>query len=224
MPDGEQQINLESWLKQHPKISEEDYRFWIRYGLSQLRIPLTGIKGYLSLIVSGEIPKPDKKLLTGLLTETERVMYQVGVLTDFSKKYEDQKKGDEGRRQNKSIKIVMFEDDKFLSDMYRIYLEKAGFQVVCFEHPQKNLVEVIIREKPDLISMGVIMPQMDGFKAAEILKDNDQTKSIPLVFLTNMGAPEDIEKGLSLGAKDYIVRANVQPEEVVNKFKKILGK
>jgi len=223
MPSDEQQMNLELWLKQHPEISEEDYRFWIRYGLSQLRMPLTGIKGYLSLIVSGEIPKPDKKLLNGLLTETERVMVQVNKLTDFSKKYENQKRGAEKHPHNKSKRIIMFEDDNFLMDMYKQKFKKAGFILIHFEHPPDNIVQIILDQKPDLICMSVIMPKCDGFTAAEKIKSDERTKDIPLVFLTTCGLREDIKKGLSLGAVDYFVKSKYPPSKVIRKLTKIIN-
>jgi two-component system, cell cycle response regulator len=124
---------------------------------------------------------------------------------------------------NRPPKIVMFEDDTMLLEMYGAKLAQEGFKIKLFEYPSEDVVEVVNKEKPDLISMGVIMPQMDGFKATELLKADERTKDIPLIFLTNLSQNKDIEKGMNLGANDYIVKANHTPTEVVQIFRKLLG-
>ena len=124
----------------------------------------------------------------------------------------------------KKPKVVMFEDDSMLSDMYKIKFSRSEFEVKVFEYPPKNIVDVIANENPDIISMGVIMPHMDGFQATMLLKKDPRTKDIPLVFLTNLGQADDVKKGLSLGAADYLIKAHLTPDEVVEKYQKILQK
>jgi CheY-like chemotaxis protein len=125
--------------------------------------------------------------------------------------------------QEKKPKIVMFEDDSMLSGMFKLNFERGGFEVKAFAHPPENLVEVVAEEAPDLIFMNIIMPKMDGFQATKLLKSDARTKDIPLTFATNLEQREDIQKGLDLGAIEYIVYSQTAPQEIVDLYKKILA-
>ena len=122
----------------------------------------------------------------------------------------------------KRPKILMFESDPFLRNIYGKKFVKAGFKVKQFVD-YKGVIEKVIKEKPDIISCDIVVPgDINGFQAVELLKNNEATKDIPVVILTNMGQKEEIEKGLSLGAVDYLVKAKVVPKEIPKKFKEYL--
>jgi CheY-like chemotaxis protein len=121
-------------------------------------------------------------------------------------------------------KILIFEDDKMLAEMYSAKLKEKGLKYKCFDCPPDNVIDVVSKERPDLISMGVVMPNMDGFQATELLKSDDKTKDIPLVFLTNLGQDVDKKRGLDLGAVEYIVKAKHTPTEVIEIFEKEIYK
>ncbi|MFA6587584.1 MAG: response regulator [Patescibacteria group bacterium] len=123
-----------------------------------------------------------------------------------------------------NFKIMMFEDDLFMQGMYELKYQAHGITVVAFEYPPVNVADVVAKEKPDVISMGVIMPHMDGFEAAAILHKDPRTKAIPLFFFTNMGRKKDIEKGVSLGAVDYIIKTNCPPQAVLERVVTIVQK
>ena len=109
--------------------------------------------------------------------------------------------------------------------MYGIKLRNAGLEVKGFIHPPstaKKLIRQVLYENPNLIIMSVIMPIMDGFKAAEILKKDDRTKNYPIMFLTNNAGDDLRERAKKLGAIDYIIKANYIPSEVVEKIKGFL--
>lgn len=121
------------------------------------------------------------------------------------------------------LKILIADDDPMISVMYKTKLESEDYEIVT----AANGVEAKEKaedEKPDLILLDVIMPQIDGFAVLEGLKDSAKTKKIPVVLLTNLGTDEDREKGLKLGAEDYLVKANLTPEQVSDKVKKYLEK
>ena len=86
-----------------------------------------------------------------------------------------------------------------------------------------NLAEAR-KEKPDLIVLDIVMPQMDGLEVLKVAKGDSELKDIPVVLLTNLGQRENIEEGLKLGADDYIIKAHFTPDEVVGKVKKVLRK
>ena len=78
-------------------------------------------------------------------------------------------------------------------------------------------------KKPDLILLDLILPKTSGFEVLRKLKEDDATKDIPVIVLTNLESIEDIEKALSLGTTTYLVKANYSLEEVLEKVKKALG-
>ncbi len=118
-------------------------------------------------------------------------------------------------------KILIVDDDTFLSGIYATKLDLEGFQVVS-AHDGEEGIKVAQKEKPDLILLDVLMPKLDGFEARKRLKADPGTKDIPGIMLTNLGQKEDIEKGLEDGAVDYLIKAHFVPAEAVAKIKKVL--
>ena len=118
-----------------------------------------------------------------------------------------------------NFRILHFEDDGMLAKMYGAKFEKAGFAYVNYGSPSKNPVAVVLKEKPDLIIMDIIMPVMDGFTAAEILKSHAATKKIPIVGLCNMSQQADVARAAGLSMIDYFVKQHFIPGEIVEKIK-----
>jgi len=118
-------------------------------------------------------------------------------------------------------KILIMEDDKFLSEMYSTKLKEAGFEIIAADDGEEGLR--LIKEKmPDLVLLDIVLPRMDGFEVLQNLKKDKSLKDILVVALTNLGQKEEVEKGISLGADDYIIKAHFTPTEVVAKVKKML--
>jgi len=119
--------------------------------------------------------------------------------------------------------ILIIEDDKFLRELISRKLINEGFKIeeaVDGEEGLKKLQET----KPDLILLDLILPGLDGFEVLERMKDNPSTSSIPVLILSNLGQRDEIERGLKLGAVDFLVKAHFTPEEIVGKIKGILSK
>ena len=124
------------------------------------------------------------------------------------------------------MKILFFDDDEFLRNMYEVKLKQAGFAFAGYEHPTVagNPIELVLREKPDLISTDIIHPGgLDGFEFIKLLKNDVRTKDIPVICLTNFGEDQDVKRGLAMGAADYLVTGSTTPSELVDKIRKILG-
>lgn len=124
---------------------------------------------------------------------------------------------------NKKNKILIIEDDSFISDMYKIKLESEGFEVSVAADGVQGL-EAAGKENPDLILLDIVMPKMDGFTVLQNLKEKPEVQNIPVIMLTNLGQKDSVEKGLKLGAADYIIKAHFTPLEVVDKVKAFLNK
>ena len=118
-------------------------------------------------------------------------------------------------------KILLVGDDPFLSSMYSTKFELENFAVLAAEDGEKGL-KLALAERPDIILLDILMPKMNGFEVLEKLKENKETDSIPVILLTNLNQKDEIEKGLSLGANDYLIKAHFMPSEVVDKIKKVI--
>jgi len=118
-------------------------------------------------------------------------------------------------------KIFIVEDDKFLKELISKKLKSEGFEIDCAMDGEEAL-EKLKSSKFDLILLDLILPGMDGFKTLEKLKEDAKLSSIPVIILSNLGQREDIEKGMKLGAVDYLVKAHFTPNEIVEKIKKVL--
>lgn len=123
---------------------------------------------------------------------------------------------------NKKKKILLVEDDTFLSGMYVSKLDMEGFEVILASDGRQGF-KMIEEEEPDLILLDVILPQMDGFEILKEMKKKKKLKNIPVILLTNLGQKKDVERGFSFGVKDYLIKAHFMPSEVVDKIKKALS-
>jgi len=118
-------------------------------------------------------------------------------------------------------KILIIEDDSFLSEMYSTKLIQEGFEVEVAVDGKQGF-EKIKNIKPDLILLDIVLPKIDGFEVLENVKKDTELKNIPIILLTNLGQKSEIEKGLSLGADEYIIKAHFTPTAVVAKVKEML--
>lgn len=121
------------------------------------------------------------------------------------------------------LNILIIDDDKFLIDMYSIKFSEYDFKVTTTSNGHEALAKIDEGFVPDICLIDIIMPQMDGFQLLEELKKKDSCKDTTMVILSNLGQQDDVDKGLSLGADGYIVKASATPTEVVEKVKDILA-
>lgn len=119
-------------------------------------------------------------------------------------------------------KILIAEDDQFISTAYRIKLTKAGYEVLVTADGEAA-TKAIETYQPDLIILDLIMPVKDGFTVLQELKDNPQWSTIPVIVASNLGQKEDMEKATSLGASEFVVKSDLSLEELISKIRKILG-
>lgn len=125
-------------------------------------------------------------------------------------------------KNEKKTKVLMAEDDKFISLAYKDGLTRAGFEIII----AKDGNEAVQQAKsfmPDIILMDLVMPEKNGFEALEELKKDKATKDIPVIILSNLGQDSDITKGKELGAADYLIKSNFSISEVVEKINCVLG-
>lgn len=119
-------------------------------------------------------------------------------------------------------KILIVEDDMPLAKMYQTKVVKeGGFEVVIADNGIKGL-EMARKEKPDLILLDMIMPDLDGRAVFEALKKDSSVRDIPVIFLTNLGSESDVNKNLIPGAAAYLIKADCTPADVIKKIQEVL--
>ncbi len=123
----------------------------------------------------------------------------------------------------RSIKIALVEDDPFLSSMYSTKFGLEGFAVVAANDGEKG-IDLIKAELPDIILLDILMPKKNGFDVLREIKQDESTKNIPVILLTNLNRSDEVEQGMDLGASDYLIKAHFMPSEVVEKIKAVLAK
>lgn len=118
-------------------------------------------------------------------------------------------------------KIILVEDDPFLRNLMLTKLQKEGFNVTEAFDGEDGLKKAN-ELKPSLILLDLILPGINGFEVLQQLKSDPATSGIPVIILSNLGSRTDVEKGLKLGAYDFMIKAHFTPEEIVEKVKNAL--
>ncbi len=115
-------------------------------------------------------------------------------------------------------KILIVEDDKFLRELIARKVIDEGFDVSEAIGGEEG-IKKIKEEKPDMVLLDLILPGIDGFEVLARMKEDPALSSIPVIIFSNLGQKEDIEKGLKLGAIDYLIKAHFTPGEIIEKIK-----
>lgn len=118
-------------------------------------------------------------------------------------------------------KVLWVEDDIFLSGLIGQRFGELGSILFGADNGDKAL-QIAKIEKPDIILLDIILPGISGFEILKNLKDDPVTKDIPVIILSNLSQKSDIEKGKTLGAVSFLVKATVDLDEIVNEVKKVL--
>ena len=145
---------------------------------------------------------------------------------NFSKENKDKSGKDEKISSSKSLagrKILVVEDDQFLRDLIVRKLEDESFEVLQAVDGEEGLRDAK-ENKPDMVLLDLILPGIDGFEVLRNMKSDKEISDIPIIILSNLGQRDDIEQGLKLGARDYLIKAHFTPGEIVARVKEILSK
>lgn len=122
-----------------------------------------------------------------------------------------------------SAKILLVDDDEFLLDMYSLKFKEAGFAIEVAMSGQDAL-DKLKKNTYDVVLLDIVMPVLDGFEVLQRMRKEKIGENAMVIVLSNLGQKEDIERGLQLGAVDYIIKAHFTPKEVVDKVNQHLSK
>lgn len=119
-------------------------------------------------------------------------------------------------------KILIIEDEEIMCGLLERKLAQRGYRVSIAKDGVEG-IEKMQQEKPDLILLDVIMPRMDGFEVMEKMAKDRKLKKIPVIIISNSGQPVEIDKAKELGAKDWLIKTQFDPQEVIEKVVKQIG-
>lgn len=113
-------------------------------------------------------------------------------------------------------KILIAEDDPFLSSLLKARLVKEGFEISLATDGELAL-KAIKEMKPDLVVLDLILPKRSGYEVLDVLRADEQTKNLPILVVTALGQTEDIEKSKKYNLVDYITKSRLSLDDLVKK-------
>lgn len=119
-------------------------------------------------------------------------------------------------------KILIIEDEEIMVDLLQRKLTKEGYEVSVARDGVEG-IKIMKKAKPDLILLDIIMPKMGGFEVMEKMAQEKELKKIPVIIISNSGQPVEIDRAQALGAKDWLIKTEFDPKEVIDKIKKQIG-
>ncbi len=120
-------------------------------------------------------------------------------------------------------KILIIEDEEILLELLQKKLIKEGYEVSIAKNGVEGL-EKVKEEIPDVILLDIIMPKMGGFEVMKELQKEEKFSNIPIIIISNSGQPVELDLAQKLGAKDWLIKTDFDPQEVIDKVIKQIGK
>jgi len=120
-------------------------------------------------------------------------------------------------------KILLIEDDPFLSSLLKNRFSKEGLEVMYAKDGQEA-VTILKDASPDVILLDLILPKKSGFEVMEAIRQDPQLRDAPIIIISNLGQPEDMQKGQELGAVEYFVKAKTSIDDLVKNVLEFLTK
>lgn len=121
------------------------------------------------------------------------------------------------------MRVALIEDEEVLRDLYKREFQSVGYVLDGFANGEDGLVGVK-QNKYDIILLDLMLPGVDGLEILKQIKQDDKTKNIPVIILTNLGQDEVIKQGFNLGADGYLIKSSNSLKEVLEEVQNIVEK
>ncbi|MEF8847431.1 MAG: response regulator [Candidatus Paceibacterota bacterium] len=120
------------------------------------------------------------------------------------------------------MSILLIEDEEVLREVLEGRFKKEGYNLRVANNGKEGL-EMMRSDKPDLVLLDAELPKMDGLDVLEEINKDSDLKKVPTIIISNSGQPVQLEKAQKLGAADWIIKTEFNPQEVVNKVEQQLN-
>ena len=114
---------------------------------------------------------------------------------------------------DEEVRVLFVEDDPSVAQMYKLKLELDGYQVTVASDGEQAL-EMATSNPPDIVFLDIRLPKMDGLAVLEKLRETENTQQVPVVILSNYSERELVERGLKLGALEYLIKSQTTPAKL----------
>ncbi len=121
------------------------------------------------------------------------------------------------------MKVLLVEDEEFIRDLFKRQLDLSGFTTDAFANGQDGL-SAISKNSYDLVLLDIMLPDINGLQILQKIRQDEATKNVVVVLLTNLGQDAVIKQGFELGADGYLVKAAYTPDQIVQEVKNIIAK
>jgi DNA-binding response OmpR family regulator len=111
---------------------------------------------------------------------------------------------------DEDVNVLFIEDDPAVAEMYKLKLELDGYRVRVAKSGEEGL-ELAKASVPDIVFLDIRLPKMDGFAVLKRLRADAVTRNMPVIILSNYGEKDLVDKGLKLGALDYLIKSETTP-------------
>lgn len=115
-------------------------------------------------------------------------------------------------------KILLIEDEELIIALLQKKLEKEGYKVFVARDGVEGM-EKVKKETPDIVLLDIVMPRMGGLEVLEELRKDKELRSIPVIVISNSGQPVELDRAKKLGARDWLIKTEFDPKEVISKVK-----
>ncbi|MFH1657609.1 MAG: response regulator [bacterium] len=119
--------------------------------------------------------------------------------------------------------ILLVEDEKILTDMYKEKLVHSGFKVISVSSAEEGL-DIIAKSKIDLVILDILLPKENGLYFLEKQKSIPEISSVPVIVFSNYNDTEFQAKAKEFGAEAYLLKTSVTPSELIDKINQYLAK
>lgn len=120
-------------------------------------------------------------------------------------------------------KILLIEDEEIVIDLFQRKLDREGYEVLIARNREEGIK--IMREKwPDLVIVDVNMPQMEGLGVMEEMNRDPDLRGIPVIVISNSDQSLELRRALALGAKDWLIKTEFEPPELISKVERQIGR
>lgn len=123
-----------------------------------------------------------------------------------------------------SKKIMLVEDDPFISDIYHTKLAEVGYVVSLAGNGLEAIKKLEEGEIPDLMLLDIVMPYMDGRDVLKKMRETPAWQNIPVILLTNISEKQQVEEAFEYNVKDYLIKSHFTPSEVIEKIREVFVK
>lgn len=119
-------------------------------------------------------------------------------------------------------KILLIEDEELIITLLQKKLEKEGYRVFVARDGVEGM-EKIRKESPDIVLLDIVMPRMGGLEVLEEIRKDKKLRTTPVIVISNSGQPVELDRAKKLGARDWLIKTEFDPKEVIAKVKNQIG-